>query len=416
MEEHSKLLIDLLSSAIRGLKPSSFILTQVDSKHLHNIWNDIYEEALAHEVHTLIYPILSELPSDLRPDNEIMIKWKRGTILSASEQIHHIEMVRMVLEKFHAEGIPVIALKGLVIRDYYPQPDLRTMGDADLLIKKEDIKKAKKLLREMGYVKGEMSIKHIHYYHQNSLSLELHWISIDQDGGKESPNFTNQIWEHVEKTTIGGVPVLKMSIEDQLLHLTIHALTHLRSSGIGLRQICDIVLFLEGNSNNINWNYIMIKADEYLIQNFISLLLTLCDQLFGYEIPDMVSDTMCAIPDTIIDILINEIIHSGVYGRRTREQETNVRINKYINIANESTKTAGIYKLQHIVSFLFPSVQKLNYHYKYAKKLPILLPIAWMHRGINNIKHMDALKRLRRNEITTTIKARSKLLHWLQLR
>lgn len=408
MEEHSKLLIDLLSSAIRGLKPSSFISTRLDSNHLHNIWNDIYEEALAHEVHTLIYPILSELPSDLRPDNEIMIKWKRGTILSASDQIHHIEMVRMVLEKFHAEGIPVIALKGLVIRDYYPQPDLRTMGDADLLIKKEDIKKAKKLLREMGYVKGESCERHISFHNNNNATIELHNDSIHN---QSDLRFTDTIWDYTMDVLLYDIPVLCLSIEYQILHIIFHSAHHVLSNGFGLRLLCDLVVYIEANQLSINWDMIMDCTKKFGIYKFTNEILHICQRLFQLQIPDL-SYKFDEESNIYNELLINDILVGGVYGRRTYDREISGRFVKYINVDN-AHKFAN---MQNMLKFLFPSIHKLDQRYKYAKKIPLLLPIAWIHRGFVNITRIKMLFLSKDSAVEATSKARSKLLHWLQLR
>ena len=40
---------------------------------------------------------------------------------------------------FNKNNIPVIVLKGLVVRDLFPNPTLRTMCDADILVKEKDL-------------------------------------------------------------------------------------------------------------------------------------------------------------------------------------------------------------------------------------------------------------------------------------
>ena len=42
--------------------------------------------------------------------------------------------------------MPVIVLKGLVVREYYPQPEQRSMSDADIFVKAKDLNKSKKIL------------------------------------------------------------------------------------------------------------------------------------------------------------------------------------------------------------------------------------------------------------------------------
>lgn len=56
-----------------------------------------------------------------------------------------------VLESFNENEIPVIVLKGLVVREYFPIRQLRTMSDADVLVHKEDLESVSKMMEDLGY-------------------------------------------------------------------------------------------------------------------------------------------------------------------------------------------------------------------------------------------------------------------------
>lgn len=70
-------------------------------------------------------------------DKEVLNKWKLTTFQTGVNQIQHIKKISEVLSVFNDKSLPVIVLKGLVARDLYPRPELRTMCDADLLVHKE---------------------------------------------------------------------------------------------------------------------------------------------------------------------------------------------------------------------------------------------------------------------------------------
>ena len=80
--------------------------------------------------------------------SEIKQKFEKQ-ILTA---IYRYENINSELETlktaFEEEKIPFIPLKGSVIRQYYPEPWLRTSCDIDILVKEADADKASKALAE----------------------------------------------------------------------------------------------------------------------------------------------------------------------------------------------------------------------------------------------------------------------------
>lgn len=51
-------------------------------------------------------------------------------------QQHELSVIKSEFEK---NGIDYAPIKGSVVREYYPRPELRTMGDADVLIKENSV-------------------------------------------------------------------------------------------------------------------------------------------------------------------------------------------------------------------------------------------------------------------------------------
>ena len=52
---------------------------------------------------------------------------------------------------FEKNGIAHMPLKGILMKQLYPRPDMRIMGDADILIRVEQYEKIKPLLEELGF-------------------------------------------------------------------------------------------------------------------------------------------------------------------------------------------------------------------------------------------------------------------------
>lgn len=53
------------------------------------------------------------------------------------------------------EKIPYAFFKGYELRELYPVPELRTMGDVDVLVRDEDLERTAEVLCGLGYQKEE---------------------------------------------------------------------------------------------------------------------------------------------------------------------------------------------------------------------------------------------------------------------
>lgn len=159
-------IIDLLNASIHNTVP------KLDySKNIE--WDNLINEANAHSITGLLYPALKNI-KDNNISKEVIDKLKRYTFNAAIGQSNHIKRTADILSLFNENNIPVIVLKGLVVREYYPKPDLRTMCDSDVIIHKNDLEKVRKLLLEKGFVEEEDAGHHIAFLN-NSFNLEVHW-------------------------------------------------------------------------------------------------------------------------------------------------------------------------------------------------------------------------------------------------
>ncbi len=411
MDKNHQKLVELLSSAIHN-QPSEEKLDYSIDETID--WNYIFEEAVAHQVHALLFPVISKLKSGQGPDSSLMSRWQDVTLYSAITQIQHIQQLSEVLDKFHQYSIPVIALKGIIIRECYPEAELRTMGDADILIHKEDLDKVDQLLTQFNYVKGEADLKHIGYNHKLLPSIEVHLSLMDEEKFTYSKDFTDSVWDHAVITQVNGSTTLTLSPEDQVLHLILHMAQHMKSSGFGLRQLCDFTLFVEKNIDQINWLYLSKNTERYIVTQFSNTIFAVCNRLFQLKIPELFNK-QSIVNSPYIDELISDIITGGVFGKRGEERIIGARMMNYIEDKPSEAATEGI---RRVCTFAFPSYRKLNLRYGYAKKHPVLLPLAWLHRFIYNLSRKNMITYLKTTISTnknSTFEKRSKLLRWLEL-
>lgn len=368
----------------------------------------LYEEAISHRIHTLIYPVLRKYSNDTGLWASFIQNRRQDFLKDIALQETHGNQMSTVLKEFYSNHIPVIILKGLVLRDYYPDPALRLMGDGDILVKPEDVETAKILLQSLGYKAGKSTLRHTGFQYEAYPEIELHTLLTNSEIGLAGETFTDTVWDHALPAFFLNAPVLKLSIYDQIIHLFLHAGQHMCSGGFGLRQLCDIVLFLQVHMEEINLEHLFTITAKYQIHRFSLALLAVCEKLFHLNLPTV---RLKELDETFIDLFIADIFAAGVYGRKTNERANSTRLIKYMDTNNTQGKLGQI---KYWISFLFPTSNIIKNNYHYVIKHPYLLPAAWIHRMARNLGKLFTFR------IDTGVKNinenRFKLLLWLQLR
>ena len=143
MNSTQKTLLGIFNAAIHNRR------FRVTNESIH--WNNIIEEADAHKIKALIYSALNQ-DSKRQIDNRTLTLWRQDAFYRGLTQRNHLVKTSKVLAEFNKNDLEVICLKGLVVRELYPTPEMRIMSDADVLVKsKADLDKARKIIIGMGY-------------------------------------------------------------------------------------------------------------------------------------------------------------------------------------------------------------------------------------------------------------------------
>lgn len=410
MNHNAKYLCDMLSAAIRDSK-APFPSDAVD-------WEWLFKTAGEHQIIPLLYPVVREISQSSKgPDESMLRKWKNITLISAADQNRRVKEISKVLSEFSKRQIPVIVLKGLVVRDYYPNPALRTMSDVDLLIHSENSELAKEILRNFNYCITDSIGKHDTFKHAGNMTIEVHTKLTGPRFSDRVKAWEEKVWDKSIPIMINGVQARTLSLEDHLLFLCIHMAAHFIGGGFGLRQLCDFYLYVEHNKNLVCWAYILEKASEFGLESLIAALFAVCEKLFGMQKPQAINSVN--IDEEYVDLLIEDIIAGGVFGRSVLDRRASANL-----ISLQRIKRGMVFRLPgslgRVFLFLFPPRRAIANKYKYLNKYPFLIFAAWIHRlfaillkkGITIEEKFNYLKSIRSQDISAR---RLRLLHWLGL-
>ncbi len=224
-----------------------------------------------------------------------------------------------ILNNFEKNEIDVIPLKGAMLaRNYYPGQALRPMVDLDLLVRKEDIQKAKECMASMGFNISERPFyvdaeswenKYFHYpcvkHGKITIRVELH-IDIVM-----KPKFIKhdilRFWETATPISGSYKHVLVITKELLLLHLLWHLYNHI-TNGIhfNLIWLLDIAYVIKVNGDEMDWSFVLQKSNEWHIQKHVYFSLNVVSQLLSIRFN---SDIMSIFkPSFISRKLFNSVI------------------------------------------------------------------------------------------------------------
>ena len=304
--------------------------------------------------------------------------------------------VSRIFAAFDENDIDYMPLKGCKLKALYPSPELRVMGDADILIRMEQYDCIRPIMLSLGFAEKGTS-DHELPWEKPTLYLELHKRVIPS----YNKDFYSGFGEGWDLAKIQDGNRYSMTPEDEFVYLFTHFAKHYRDGGIGCRHLVDLWVYLRANPA-LDDGYIRTHLKKLGLLEFYDNILKTIRVWFADGESDGVVD------------FITEFIHSsgswGAIGSRALSRA--VRDSQH---TNSSTKG----KLAYILMILFPGVEMLKDKYTVLKKAPFLLPVIWVIRPFYKILfERKSLKRHEINLATITpenMQTRQQLLNYVGL-
>lgn len=378
MNPVQKALTDLLSTAIRNQPPQPQPLTAQE-------WGALYKLAVEHQVHPLIYSAVKEL---IRENSELQLllrTWELSSVAQVIGQKNRMAELPAVFSTLEAHGIPAIYLKGLTLSALYPFPDLRTMSDIDILVRPADQERAIAALRTMGYQLdiAHSNDKHLHCTKTGSLTVEVHRSLLSDVSN--TVEIEAAVWSKPQSYVLGGQYIQVPDDEDTIVYLFLHLVQHIHSFGFGVKQLCDLVLFLEIKKPDLY--RIEAALQPYQADQFFRALLACMQKLFDYQPSGFENALECVEPKTR-EALIQFTLTGGVYGKLDEAHQSSKLYADYIE---PGASASLLHRLKAMRRILLPNWSELSpkYTYHYIRKRPFLLPAAWLHRLVRLIVRKD---------------------------
>ena len=205
-------------------------------------FEQMYEYAQKAQMVPLLYYGLQDIPGFF--DNIIGKKFFMSTMnyMSMSQdQMAEIDKVCNALDK---AGVSYMKLKGSLIKNFYEYSEMRTMSDADILIRIDEYEKLKDACEAIGYYQtDESDHEYIWESDEKKLTIEFHkWLIPSYN--KDYFEYFGVGWDFAKKVE-GKNSEYQMSDEDFFVYIFAHFAKHYRDSGVGIKYLTDFYLFLK---------------------------------------------------------------------------------------------------------------------------------------------------------------------------
>ena len=271
-------------------------------------------------------------------------------------------------------NIKYVFIKGVASASYYKEPNLRMMGDVDVLVDRCDAEKVHSLLQTIGYITNDDIFKesgHIGYKRGNKVTASVCEVHFSLNGipNSLSLSFEKYIGDILDTTKEIAVSNGKCLVPSDFHHgiiLLLHTANHLTNEGVGLRHLCDWAVFVNRFSNEEFINLFEIPLKEMGLWRFAQLLTLCCEKYFGIDKKEWVGEA----EESLIGDIIADIMNGGNFGFKDKDRYGQI---KYIS-DREAHKVSNKGAFSQLLSSINA---KAKTEYKFAKNRKLLLPIAW---------------------------------------
>lgn len=337
-------------------------INDIKGEYYFENWDIVAEYARKHQVEAIMY---------IQTKNPLFRSSFAIQLFCSTERSYRINELKSILK-----GIDYIILKGEEIAKFYPNPELRTMGDIDVLIKEKDRNYVDIKLKQENYI-FLGSWKKEWKYRKGSLLLEVHTDMIHYSTGKEKAEryFTN-VWNYYYDE--------KLDWNFHFLFLIQHLKEHFVGAEVGFRQFMDIAIITKssyGESYNIldlDWKWIENQLKEVDLLGFAQTVFAFNERWFDVDSPFVTQ----SISEDFFEEASSKIFEDGIYGCSISENDREISRRMYYEKLSVG-KAKWKYRLEEIFP-KFEEICKVPYC-SYVKNNKVLLPIAWIHRIFYNL-------------------------------
>ena len=341
--------------------------------------------AAEHQLLPLVYDTMCREKLTGELPKEMAAEYRERSVQTAIRQITQTNEFLTIMKHLTEEGMRPLVLKGIICRNLYPKPMLRPSVDEDLLASPADAARLHERLLAEGLSPDDPEAEpenaaELSYHREKSPTyIELHLMPFPADS-KAYGSF-NRFFDGAVSRAVPvqaeDVELLTLHPTDHMLFLLLHALKHFLHSGVGIRQLTDMVLFAQNYGPEIDWTHVEHALREANGFSFARALFAIGEQYL------MLDRGRAHLPDTWggagidpADLLLDMISGGDMGTADLNRMHASSLTLEAVNADRAGRKNRGIF------TALFPPLSGMQARFPYLRKRPYFLPAAYVQRII----------------------------------
>lgn len=399
-----QLFLEAVKAAIRGESVSWDCIRSEE-------WSMLMKLAAAHKLQPLVLNAVYRCPAAQQWD-QLSAQKRISKVQVMSQAVRTAEFLS-VYDRLRSFGCKPLVVKGLICRATYASGELRQSADEDLFAAEADFSACCRVLESSDMIatteQNRTELYEIGWRKPNSpLYIELHksLFSPKSAAVSELQSYFTNAFERAREYQIDGSKLLSLCPHDHLLYLILHAYKHFIQSGFGIRQICDVGLWIKKYHDEIDWAVLYEQCREVHALKFAAAMLDIAKRQLEIDISLPLEWNEIQVDGAP---LLKDTLRAGIYGSsdQSRAHSASVTLN---SVAAERKN-----KRSSLLHTLFPGKKKLEHDYPILKKSAVFLPCVWCVRLWNYWKETKSTPDNQMTEALRIAKERKELLQYYEI-
>lgn len=342
----------------------------------------IYYIAKKHNLVSIMAQAMEKL--GFESDSDIWKRWlKEKNQLIYKSVLMDVER-EAIQDFFEKNNIWYMLLKGMVIRKYYPAPELREMADNDILFDNKYSKEVYEFMTARGYKSDDYNKGYDdEYLKPPAYNFEMHrqlvsskerpkWYEYYKDVKSILIKDTNENRETAANSESNNTSnQFYFSDNDFYVYFIVHTYKHFLNSGMGLRTVLDVYLYVSNLQEKLDFDYIEEQLKKLDAYDFEQTFRSIAFKMFGENAKEQ--DKWWNSFDDKEQEMLSYILDAGTYGNLENSVAHKMGYTK-----GEKKKASD--KVKYIFRRLFPSMDTIEEFFPFFYKHKWAIPFLYIYR------------------------------------
>ena len=325
-------------------------------------WEVLCRLSRSHQVDGIVYYQCKDfVPADMRA------VFERAFSATIYYCTNRSALMNEIASALRGKRMFFFTVKGFTVAQHYPLPMLRTMGDCDIVLHRDDIPQAAAMLVGMGFHGSDTVSVQQWGCDKDGLHFEIHDRLVQE--GEYATAAQAGFFNDYDRYVTDGV----LDSSFHFLFLLMHLRKHFLNRGVGIRQFMDLAVMIRNNPD-LRWDWIEESLQRLELRKFAHVCFALIDKWFGISAP-VKADPL---PDSLTEKIAGKTLDGGVFGYQDEQ-------NRFSDARTALIQGGGplwLRRMKVLLSKTFLSYENMRGYAGcgFLDGRPYLLPFAWLKR------------------------------------